>query len=260
MGSMKHSLAVSWLWWLCMGLLALSPVWSKFAGATWLALVLLGFYARWSQPPTPALPAWGAALARQWVLWCALAFGLRAVAQLYWGDSWEKRHFDLRLLLGAFAAAWLLSYRPRPRVSLNLFIAALVVAAAAGLSMVFLHVQFDVPTPSNRINWTLALAFLCCLSLGLAFTKNIDRIQTRWIWLAITLHLVAIFLSGTRAAYLIFPWVMGVGAYLLWKHPRVWSKAPVRNLSLIALGLACGVFLGMQFSDHPNLRMYSVSV
>jgi O-antigen ligase len=234
-----------------MVLLAFGPFSTKLGGAAWLLLVVLGLMSRWGQDPRLGSLNAGAELARQWVLWCVVALGLRLVAHVYWGDAWNLRHFDVRMLLGGLATWWLMTYLPRPTIQLNAFIVAMVVAAGAGLAMVFLHVQFDLPTPSNRINWTLGLAFMCCLLLGLSFTEDLSRRQNIWIWVGIALHLVAIFLSGTRAAYFVFPWVLGVGSYLLWKHPRVWSKAPVRNLSLIALGLGCGFYLGMQLSDHP---------
>lgn len=249
---MKPFQTLTWPWWLCMALLAVAPTWTKFAGAAWLILVVQGLMSRWGQPPVSKMLSPSTTLARQWLVWCLIAFGLRAVGQLYWGDAWDLRHFDFRMVLGALAAVWLMTYIPRPLISLNAFIVAMVVAAAAGLTMVFLHVQFDLPTPSNRINWTLGLAFMCCLLLGLSFTEDLSRRQNIWIWVGIALHLVAIFLSGTRAAYFLFPWVLGVGAYLLWKHPRVWAQAPVRNLSLIALGLGCGLYLGMQLSDQPT--------
>ncbi len=234
-----------------MGLLAFGPISTKLGGAAWLVLMVMGFMSRWKLD-TQADKSPVIRLAQIWLIWCLIAFGLRALIQIYWGDEWGLRHFDIRMVLSALVAIWLMMHLPRPNVSINLFISALLVAAIMGLAVVFLHVQFNLPTPSNRINWTLSLAFMCCLLLGLSFVDGLTRRQHMLIWLGVAINLLSIFLSGTRAAYFLFPWVLGVGGFLLWKNPHLWSKAPVRNFSLIGLGLGLGVYLGMQLSDHPT--------
>jgi hypothetical protein len=134
------------------------------------------------------------------------------------------------------------------------------VAASAGLVMVFLHVQFGLPTPSNRINWTLGLVFLCCLSLGMAFTENLDRIQTRLIWLSITLNMLAIFFSGTRSAYLIFPWGLIIGLYLIWKQKLFLKNFSLLRITLYALCIATILYFFNQLSEHKTTPIQRIQV
>jgi O-antigen ligase len=234
-----------WIGWLFIGLLALSSNSTKFAGLAWLVLIAAAFATRWSRRETNPYTGQAVEFARNWFFLCLLAFSLRAIAQIYWSDPWEKRHFDLRLVLGALATWWLLQYRPSLSITLNKLIGTLLLAATGGLMVVGLHVHLGMPTPSNRINWTLGLGFLCCALLGLTFKKDITLKQKLWSWIGIFIYLLAIFFSGVRGAYLIFPWAMIIGIYQLIKNKNNFSQ--FNKLAIYTVIIISSIFIVIFF-------------
>jgi O-antigen ligase len=257
---MKNSLSSSWPWWLCMALIALAPSSTKFAGAAFFLFIILATKGRFSRQSIfkPSLPELD--LAKQWVYWCLLAVGIRAIAQLYWGDPWSVRHFDLRLMLGAVATWWLMQYAPKPPIGMNLVIASLVTAAISGLIVVFLHVQFDFPTPSNRINWAVGLAFMCCILTSLLFVKDLTKKQKITIWIGVGIYLVAIFFSGVRGAYFIFPWLLFVSILLIFKNRNLKFKLTLKNLFISALILFLFLYLIFLSSNHPTSPIQRITI
>jgi O-antigen ligase len=257
---MKNSLSTSWPWWLCMTLIALAPSSTKFAGAAFFLFIILATKARLSRQLilNPSLPELD--LAKQWMYWCLLAFGVRAIAQLYWDDPWSVRHFDIRLMLGAVATWWLMQYAPKPPIGINLVIASLITGAISGLIVVFLHVQFDFPTPSNRINWAVGLAFMCCLLISLLFIKDLNKKQKKSIWIGMAIYLAAIFFSGVRGAYFIFPWVLFASILLILKNKNFKFKFKLKNLIISGLILLSILYIILLTSNHPASPIQRITV
>ena len=93
----------AWPHLLLITLLALSSVSGHALGAAWALFVLLGLwplvtacktsFQTLKQMPVPML----------WLGVTLLAFAAKAFMTIYWHDSWQERHGEIRLLLGALA-------------------------------------------------------------------------------------------------------------------------------------------------------------
>jgi len=249
---MTPSLLPFWPWLLFLALMALAPAWTKFGGAAWLLLVLMALMARWKHHSQPTPSSSQSHYAKQWLAWCLIAFGIRSIAQIYWNDSWSARHFDIRLLVGALATWWLIQHQPKPPIGINLIIGTLIAGAISGLAIVILHIEFGYPTPSNRINWAVGLSFMCCLLLGLVFDTKITSQQEKIIWTGVSLYLLAIFFSGVRGAYFIFPWSLFIFAFFLLRNYKKKSKPLQIKIYSIALIIIIILSLLPSISSHPE--------
>lgn len=234
-----------------MALIALAPSSTKLAGSAFLLFIILATKGRFSRQSIFILSLPELDLAKQWLYWCLLAVGIRAIAQLYWGDPWSVRHFDMRLVMGAVATWWLMQYAPKPPIGMNLVIASLVTAAISGLIIVFLRVQFGLSTPSHHINWGVGLTFMCCLLISLLFHKDINKKPKKFIWIGVAIYLIAIFFSGVRGAYFIFPWVLFTSILLIFKNKDFDFKFTVKNSIIATFLLFLLSYLVFISSNHP---------
>lgn len=207
-----------WLWAAFLLLLAFSPASTKMGGTNWLVMALAGLYfmfrgkvrARGQDLDDDILRA-----SRVWLLACAAGLLIKMIGVLYWGDPIGTRHFDLRLFLGALSIHFFVARVNLADAARRQLLAALLVAAVAGFVVSHVHATYNVPTPSNRINWAGGLVMLSWVMLSATVCR---RMTTAWHRAAVIGFLVfwlAILMSGARAAYLSLPWALMVGAVLL---------------------------------------------
>jgi O-antigen ligase len=207
-----------WLWAVFLGLLAFSTANTKVGGTAWLLMSGLGVWAMFShrgwRPETAEDEViWRAA--RLWLLFCAIAFTFKAIGVTYWGDPWRTRHFDLRVLLTAVSLFFFVSHLSLGDGRRKQLIGALLVAACGGFLMSYLHVTYEVETPSNRINWAGGLVML---SWALMPVMAMSQIARRWRWMAFAGVLLlwgAVLMSGARSAYLSLPWLLVCAVVLM---------------------------------------------
>ncbi len=191
-------------WWPLMILVALSPFWSKSGAGAWLWLVLLGGWAAWRWPVVFSDSDPLVIAVRWWAWACLLAFLMRALPQIYWGDPWSERHVDFRLLFGAMATCALAR---RVRLNSAQWFGLCVALALMGLSALFVTDTQGRNTTSNPIPWAVSMTFGACVLLGLGLTW-------RPIWSILVVASVGLLaflggvaLSESRGAYGIFIWV-----------------------------------------------------
>ncbi|WP_353393461.1 O-antigen ligase family protein [Hydrogenophaga sp. 5NK40-0174] len=206
----ESKLFQSFWWWLLLGLLACAPGSTKLAGAGWLVLALVGLYrfARffpiwWTQRAADPLTR----AASVWLAFVLAAFLFKAIGVTYWDDPWKTRHFDLRMLLSAVAIFALASRVTLTREKLFGLGVAMALAAAVGMSVSYLHVNFDMDTPSNRINWAGGQVMLSWVLLSVALDKDNSRLLRRLALAGFACFWLAVLMSGARSAYLSIPWV-----------------------------------------------------
>lgn len=196
------------------GLIAMTSVHTKIAGAAWLCIVLGGAYALCartrlqqrdsSQPVLPHDPVVSATTA--WLLFTTLALALKAVAVFYWNSGWEERHAEIRLFLGAVGSVGLLSYAMNGRLHVGL---VLGLCSACVAAFVLLFVYGGGGAPTNRIPWASGVSLLILATLGAAFTVG-------------TLHRVILVLGSGLAAFGVIAFSDVRGAY--WVGP-IWTIA-----------------------------------
>lgn len=230
-----------WLWVPFLTLLACAPGSTKLAGLGWLLIVVAGLVCmvrmaiardRFCTPEDPEILQ----AARTWLMFCLLAFFFKFVGVLYWSDPIGTRHFDFRMLLSALAIHFFVARVTIGRARSSALVVSLMVASIVGLTFSYLHVSFDVDTPSNRINWAGGQVMLSWVLLSAAAS---DALAARWRGLAAVGFLVfwmAVLLSGARSAYLSLPWVVAAGMMLLMSKTGPATRG--RWLLLLTMGAA----------------------
>lgn len=260
LSSQSSSNIPGWVWVLFLALLTFAPMSTKMAGTAWLLLILLGAWAFWRLPallPESSEKKILYDAVRWWMYFCIAAFCFKAVGMSYWGDPWRTRHFDFRILLMAFSLRVLV---PRIRLSESqvlMLVISLSLASISAIAVSYMHAQYDWATPSNRINWAGGLAMLSCVLLPVTASKTI---ALRWRWCAfggIVVFISAILMSGSRGAYLAFPWVLICGLIVLRGYLNNGCSAAVvyRAVALVAVCSSLIFFLAPKIIEVPQERI-----
>lgn len=230
-----------WLWYPFLVCLAMSTVSTKMGGAGWLLMVLLGlFFAVFgkSREKRESLDLDVLQAARVWLLACGVAIGVKAIGVVYWGDPVGTRHFDIRLILGAIAIYFFVARVRLGEVARRQLLVALLMAAGIGFVVSYLHASYQVPTPSNRINWAGGLVMLSWVMMSAAACIRLGRNWQRAAVLGFVVVWLAVLMSGARAAYLSLPWAMIVGVMLLVARTNAAYFVAGRWLLMIVFGAA----------------------
>ena len=230
----------NWQWCAVLLLLVLAPLNSKLAGASWLALCLLGLWSfKYSSPqePTAEFDA-----AKGWVFACLSALALRAVPQFYWGDSWDERHAEFRLLFGALGLVGLVHYARFTSHQLKWLGYALVLALWAGFGWMLVFGAALAPT--NQIPWGASISLLVCVVLALTLSASSQPLLMRLFYASgVVVGVSAVLLSQARGSYPIVFWVTGV---VLWHYARSgikWQAFAIRALGgVVAISVVLQIF------------------
>lgn len=248
-GQMPHG-----AWWPLMLLVALSPLWSKWGGAAWLWLALLGGWAAWRWPVTLPDDDPRVVAARWWAWACVAALAIRAIPQLHWGDPWGERHVDFRLMFGAMATYALVRRVHLRPVQWQGLLVALVLMGLAAFYTTYTHGR---DTTSNPIPWAAAMTFGACVLLGLSLYRPQP---TRFVWLiglGLLAFCVGVALSESRGAYGLFVWLPGVllVAAVVWWRRQIKSAQRLRSF-----GVGVAVLLGALVLLWSQPRLYQAPV
>ena len=109
---------------------------TKIGGLSWVLFGLMGIWAfaqseRHLQLHAPSQPTTGLPsphfsgptaieeAARIWLFACLAATAIRIIPHAFWQDDWDRRHAEMRLVLGAMAATAWVSHFPRHWVGLG---------------------------------------------------------------------------------------------------------------------------------------------
>ena len=220
----------NWQWGAVLLLVVLAPLNSKLAGASWLALCLIGllsFKYGSAQGPTAEFDA-----AKGWVFACLAALSLRAVTQFYWGDSWGERHAEFRLLFGALGLMGLVHYARFTSDQLKWLGYALVLALWVGFGWMLVFGAALAPT--NQIPWGASMSLLVCVVLALTFSASSQRLSVRLFYASgVVVGVCAVLLSQARGSYGIVLWV---GGFVLWHYATSGIKwRALMNRALVGL-------------------------
>lgn len=207
---------------LCVAL-ALATASTKLAGLAWLVLLCGGLWAWWRHRSQPVLKEDAALASYAWLLVCLLALGFRTVAVLYWGETWEERHAELRLLLGAAGVYGLQRVQSaRPMLGDGRLVKwathSLALSCAIGLYVVLRGGRAGLTT--NAIPWAGGMAMISIWLTHAGFLTS-AKWWERFIWaMGALLGVLATLASETRGAYGVVIWVVLV---VVWSCRRIWS-------------------------------------
>jgi len=202
----------NWQWCVVLLLLLLAPLNSKLAGACWLAFCLLGLWSFKQGSTQESVAEFSAA--KGWVFACLLALALRVIPQFYWGDSWDERHAEFRLLFGALGLLGLVHYARFTSDQLKWLGYALVLALWAGFGWMLVFGAALAPT--NQIPWGASMSLLVCVVLALTFSASSQRLSVRLFYASgVVVGVCAVLLSQARGSYGIVLWV---GGFVLWHY------------------------------------------
>ena len=230
----------NWQWCAVLLLLVLAPLNSKLAGACWLALCLLGLWS-FKQGSTQESAAEFSA-AKGWVLACLLALALRVIPQFYWGDSWDERHAEFRLLFGAIGLLWLVHYARCTSLQLKWLGYALVLALWTGFG--WMLVFGTALAPTNQIPWGASMSLLVCVVLALTLSASSQPLSMRLFYASgVVVGICAALLSQARGSYGIVLWVGGVVLWHFATSGIKWRALMSRVLvGLVAVTLLVQIF------------------
>jgi len=200
-------------WYLWLLLVVISPASTKAAGAAWIMAVVWSFSLALTQPKIEAKNTQTKALYRaiDILLWCfSLAFVLRTLGQAYWWDSWEYRHFDIRMLLTAISLHFLVR---RFRLTALMRTELVTALALTCIPALFIANRYspvlETGTPTSPIAWAygLVLFALVLVTVRLApFTLQGNQGKTAIATNVLTavgtiVLLVAVLIVGVRGTY-----------------------------------------------------------
>jgi len=228
----------NWQWGAALLLLILAPLNSKLAGACWLALCVLGVLSyKYGSAKGDTSEFYAA---KVWLLACLSALILIAIPQFYWGDSWDERHAEFRLLLGACGLLGLVHYASFTHIQLKWLGYALVLATWSGFGLMI--VFGSVLAPTNQIPWGASMSLLVCVVLALTLSASSQPLAMRLFYASgVLAGIGAVLLSQARGSYGIVFWVGGV---FFWHY--VINGINWRTLSISVLTSAIAITLLVQ--------------
>jgi O-antigen ligase len=234
--------------------LALSTASSKMAGAHWLLFLLVGLWAGWQQRQQPAGLNDASLAARAWLLLCMGAFAFRAVAVMYWGEGWEERHAELRLMLGALGVYGILRTTASDSWLTGAILTrwashALTLSCLSGLYIVVTDGRGAVTT--HPIAWAGGVAmFSLWLAHAAVGIRGLAWERIFWTMGAFA-GMLAVLASESRGAYGVVLWIGLVWVGWVGRHGN-WKKIFV---GLLIVLLASGLLTQTRLMETPKQRV-----
>jgi O-antigen ligase len=197
-------------WYLWLLLVVLSPASTKVAGAAWIMAVAWSFYLALTQPKIEPKNTQTKSLYRaiDILLWCfALAFFLRTLGQAYWWDSWEYRHFDIRMLLTAISLHFLVRRFRLTALMRTELVTALALTCIPALFIANSYSPaLETGTPTSPIAWAYGLVLfalvLVTVRLAPSTLQGKTAIATNLLAaVGAFVLLIAVLIVGVRGTY-----------------------------------------------------------
>ena len=213
-------------------------------GLAWAWTVLFGLWQLWAQRHSnlrvsPPLFIW------VWLLASAVALSLKMAMTLHWGEPWQDRHGEIRMLLSATAAWGLYGYlqpSPRQRVLWIQWIShALSLFALTGLLVVLWFNRTGLTT--HPIPWAGVMAIVSCWLLAVGLDDEHSGL-CRNIWLAGgLLAVLAVLASQSRGVFVVVAWWLAILGYRAWQHLRAHPQSVPTPRKLLTTATAVCVSL-----------------
>ena len=196
--------------------LALAPMSTKLGGLTWVLLSLMGAWAFWGSERVLQSkltqqgvfsPSAVEEAARIWLFACLAATAIRIIPHAFWQDNWDRRHAEIRLVIGALATValvkWPLFYR-LTRFQLISLSYALALACWVGMGVTMVYGR---DTPLHAIAWAVSLSFLVCLLAPMVVHLEVPSSHRKFWLLSVLMGAVGVVLSQSRGVYGLLIWL-----------------------------------------------------
>ncbi len=182
--------------------------------------------------------------ARIWLFACLAATAIRIIPHAFWQDDWDRRHAEIRLVLGAMATVALVKWPPFYRLmgaqkrSLG---DALAMACAVGMGVTALYGR---ETPLHAIAWAVSLSFLVCLLAPMVLDPSIASGHRKFWAVAVIMGCMGVVLSQSRGVYGLLIWV-ALASYVAASNRTLLQMSTFRLRTWLSLGLLFGSFIWM---------------
>lgn len=149
-------------------------------------------------------------MAKLWLNSCILALVLASISALIWHEDGEIPLPQIRLVIAAVAAFFLLrkgavSLQIRNGMLHSIALASVIAFIwTAYLSIRDMDVRDELAT--NAIPWAVATSFYACLLLPAALAERTSIFRRRFWLVSVACAIGAILLTQSRGAFLVLPW------------------------------------------------------
>jgi O-antigen ligase len=149
--------------------------------------------------------------ARVWLLACLAAAAIRFLPHAFWQDNWDRRHAEVRLILGALATVALVKWPPFYRLlgaQKVILSYALALACFVGFGVAALYGR---ETPVHAIAWAVCLSFMVCLLAPKVLDSSVPSAHRKFWVLAVLMGSMGVVLSQSRGVYGLLIWLTLAG-------------------------------------------------
>ena len=190
-----------------------------------------------SSGPSPVEEA-----ARIWLFACLAATAIRIIPHAFWQDDWDRRHAEIRLVLGAMATVALVKWPPFYRLTdlqKHSVGDALAMACALGMGVTVLYGR---ETPLHAIAWAVSLSFLVCLLAPMVLTPLLSPARRKLWALGVLMGCMGVVLSQSRGVYGLLIW-MALACYVAASNRTLLQMSTFRLRTWFSLALVFGGFI-----------------
>jgi O-antigen ligase len=243
--------------------LACAPTSTKLGGLAWVLLCLMGFWtflrSKRIQKSDIGLqfngklafsgPSHVEEAARIWLFACLAASAIRIIPHAFWQDEWDRRHAEIRLVLGALATVALVKWPPFYRLSdLQKYRLgdALAMACAFGMGVTMLYGR---ETPVHAIAWAVSLSFLVCLLAPILLDPQVLPSRRKLWAMAVLMGCMGVVLSQSRGVYSLLIW-MALACYVAASNRTLLQMSTFKLRTWLGLAVVFGGFIAL-LSTQP---------
>ena len=196
--------------------LALAPMSTKLGGLSWVLFSLMGAWAFWGSERILQSkltqqgvfsPSAVEEAARIWLFACLAATAIRIIPHAFWQDNWDRRHAEIRLVIGALATVALVKWQPIYRLTRFQLISltySLALACWVGMGVTMIYGR---DTPLHAIAWAVSLSFLVCLLAPMVVHLELPTSHRKFWLLSVLMGAVGVVLSQSRGVYGLLIWL-----------------------------------------------------
>ena len=246
--------------------LAAAPTSTKIGGLAWVLLCLMGLWAFVKSYSSKALevgahspynylesiPSAIEEAARVWLLACLAAAAIRFLPHAFWQDNWDRRHAEVRLILGALATVALVKWPPFYRLlgaQKVILSYALALACFVGFGVAALYGR---ETPVHAIAWAVCLSFMVCLLAPKVLDSSVPSAHRKFWVLAVLMGSMGVVLSQSRGVYGLLIWLTLAG-YVAASNRMLLQFSTFKPATWVSVGLAFFGFIWILGTQPPWL-------
>ena len=246
--------------------LAAAPTSTKIGGLAWVLLCLMGLWAFVKSYSSKALEVGAHSLynylesspsaieeaARVWLLACLAAAAIRFLPHAFWQDNWDRRHAEVRLILGALATVALVKWPPFYRLlgaQKVILSYALALACFVGFGVAALYGR---ETPVHAIAWAVCLSFMVCLLAPKVLDSSVPSAHRKFWVLAVLMGSMGVVLSQSRGVYGLLIWLTLAG-YVAASNRMFLQFSTFKPATWVSVGLAFLGFIWILGTQPPWL-------